>query len=994
MMSGEGADGFDETRAYRVLASGTEVAQYRITEKLGAGGMGEVYLADDTRLNRKVALKFLLPQYTSDEEIKARFIREAQAAASLSHPAIITVHEVSEFEGRPFMAMEYVEGKSLREVIDEKPASFMTILDLAMQIGEGLGRAHEADIIHRDIKPQNILIGPDGRPKITDFGLAKVKDSPELTRAGTTFGTIAYMSPEQARGLEVDRRADIFSFGVVLYELITGRRPFEGDNEPSIINAIVNQIPEPLERFKSGVPEGLQAIVEKALAKDRDERYQHVDDIVADLRRERKRIELTETTELFRAEVEQGGRRRLLQIVIPLAAIAVLVALFFILEPFRVEMGPQEAALARENTLAIMYFDNLADPADEGRLGEIITDLLITDLSGSEYINVISSQRLYDILEILGREDTRKIDRSVATEVATRAGAKWMLMGSILSTEPEIILTLQLVEVESGTVLASKRIAGADGESVFSIVDRLTVEIKDDLALPVSADGEEDTEVSAVTTSSPEAYRNFIEGVRYFRKLYTAEARESYHKAIEYDSTFASAYYWLALASDGSERAEAISRAMELLDHAGEKERYYIRSLYAITFGDTDRGVAELEALIKRYPQERTAYHLLGTYMRTIYRDPERAIRYLERAIEIDPLFKQSYNVMAYTYNDMGMLEKSIWAINKYIELAPDEANPHDTKGDLYAANGAIDKAIESYQKALEIKPDFYYSLFKLGHMYVFKRKYDLADSCYRELSSSNSKDWRAGGRLALVLVPLYQGKFAEALRILDNGLAADEMDRVGGANMGAKLLAKSRVLLYLGEYEEAIECGLPAIEEVREALPGEPTRELPYKAFLYAASGRFAEADAVLEEIGKITEVSPLYKVIYLYAAGAVELVRENPEKSVELLETATEGLAQLPFEARYLLGLAYLEAGRLGDAVDELEASLDDYGDERLNSSPVRSVLVYYQLGRAYEGSGWTNKAIAAYEEFLEIWKNADPGLRDVEDARERLANLKGRA
>ncbi|MGD8628929.1 MAG: serine/threonine-protein kinase, partial [bacterium] len=336
MMSGEGADGFDETRAYRVLASGTEVAQYRITEKLGAGGMGEVYLADDTRLNRKVALKFLLPQYTSDEEIKARFIREAQAAASLSHPAIITVHEVSEFEGRPFMAMEYVEGKSLREVIDEKPASFMTILDLAMQIGEGLGRAHEAGIIHRDIKPQNILIGPDGRPKITDFGLAKVKDSPELTRAGTTFGTIAYMSPEQARGLEVDRRADIFSFGVVLYELITGRRPFEGENEPSIINAIVNQIPEPLERFKSGVPEGLQAIVEKALAKDRDERYQHVDDIVADLRRERKRIELTETTELFRAEVEQGGRRRLLQIVIPLAAIAVLVALFFILEPFRV----------------------------------------------------------------------------------------------------------------------------------------------------------------------------------------------------------------------------------------------------------------------------------------------------------------------------------------------------------------------------------------------------------------------------------------------------------------------------------------------------------------------------------------------------------------------------------------------------------------------------------------------------------------------------------
>jgi tetratricopeptide (TPR) repeat protein/predicted Ser/Thr protein kinase len=994
MISGEGENGFDETRAYRVLSAGTEISQYRISEKLGAGGMGEVYLADDTRLNRKVALKFLLPQYTSDEEIKARFIREAQAAASLSHPAIITVHEVSEFQGRPFMAMEYVEGKSLREVIDKKRSSFMAILDLAMQIGEGLGRAHEAGIIHRDIKPQNILIGLDGRPKITDFGLAKVKDSPEITKAGTTFGTIAYMSPEQAKGIEVDRRADIFSFGVVLYELVAGQRPFKGDNEPSIINAIVNQIPEPLERFKSGVPEGLQAIVEKALAKDPDERYQHVDDIVADLRRERKRIELTETTEMFRAPQPPPGKRNLLKIVIPLAAIAVLVALIFILEPFRVEMGPQEEAVAQDNTLAIMYFENLADPEDKGRLGEIVTDLLITDLSGSEYINVISSQRLYDILEILGREDTRKIDRSVATQVATKAGAKWMLMGSILSTEPEIILTLQLVEVESGKVLASRRITGDQGESVFSIVDRLTVEIKDNLALPESAEGEEDTEVAAVTTNSPEAYRHFLDGVRYFRKLYVTEAKASYHKAIEYDSTFASAYYWLALITEGQERVAAIGRAMELLDHASEKERYYIRSLHAITSGDADRGVAELEALIERYPQERTAHHLLGTYMRQMYQDPERAIEHLQRAVEIDPLFKQSYNVMAYTYNEMGMLERSIWAINKYIELAPNEPNPHDTKGDLYAANGAIDQAIQSYQSALEIKPDFYYSLLKLGHMYVFKREYDRADSCYRELSSSSSKDWRAGGRLALVIVPLYQGKFQEALRLLDNGLAADEMDKFEGSNVAAKVLSKSRVHLYLGDNERALEEGLAGIEAMRRAFPAEPTRELPYKSFLYAVTGHQAKADTVLEEIRRITQASPLYYVVYEYAAGTVEMVRENPEQSISLLESARERISDVGFGGLYLLGLAYLEAGRLGEAVETFEASLTDYSEERLNENPVHSVLVHYQLGRAYEESGWNNKAIAAYEEFLEIWKDADPGLKDVEDARERLAKLKGEA
>jgi tetratricopeptide (TPR) repeat protein/predicted Ser/Thr protein kinase len=994
MMSSDEANGFDETKAYRVLASGTEISHYRIIEKLGAGGMGEVYLADDTKLNRKVALKFLLPQYASDEEIKARFIREAQAAASLSHPAIITIHEVSEVQGRPFMAMEYVEGKSLREVIDDKRSSFMTILDLAMEIGEGLGRAHEAGIIHRDIKPQNILMGLDGKPKITDFGLAKVKDSPELTKAGTTFGTIAYMSPEQAKGLEVDRRADIFSFGVVLYELIAGQRPFKGDNEPSIINAIVNQIPEPLKRFKSGVPEGLQAVVEKALAKDRQERYQHVDDIVADLRRERKRIELTETTEMFKIPAPPSGRRKLLPIIIPVAVIAVLAGLIFILEPFRVEMGPQEQAVAQENTLAIMYFDNLADPADEGRLGEIITDLLITDLSGSQYLNVISSQRLYDILEILGREDTRKIDRSVATQVATRAGAKWMLMGSILRTEPQIILTLQLVEVSSGSVLASMRVDGKDEESIFEIVDHVTVEIKNNLALPASAKGEEDTEVSAVTTDSPEAYRHFLEGVRYFRKLYIDEARESYEKAIGYDSTFASAYYMLGLLSAGRERGEAMGQAMRYLDHASEKERYYIRSLNAITQGNSDQGVAELEKLVERFPRERTAYHLLGTYIRALYQDPERAIKYLERAIEIDPLFKQSYNVMAYTYNDMGMLEKSIWAINKYIELAPDEPNPHDSKGDLYATHGELDKAIESYRAALKMKPDFYYSLGKLGHMYVFKGDYERADSCYREVSSSSSKLWRASGRFALAIIPVNQGKFDEALRILDNGLAADEMDNFEGMSVAGKILVKSRIYLQQNRYEEALEVGLAGIEEMRKAFPEDPMRELVYKAYLLAKNGRYDEADRVLEEMRLVAEGSLLFQIIYLYALGGVEMVKGNPEVAIAHLEQAAEQVTIVPFEARFLLGQAYLEAGRLGAAVEEFEASLDEYGEERLTSGLMSSVLIYYYVGLAYEGSGWTNKAIAAYEEFLEIWKDADPGLVEVDDARARLANLKGGA
>ena len=274
----------DNTRTYVVLTKGTMVSHYRIIEKIGAGGMGEVYLAEDSQLDRKVALKFLPPHLCQDEDCRKRFKREAQAAAKLDHPNIVTIHEVSEFQNRSFFAMEHIEGKSLRELIGEKKLDLDKAVDLAAQICEGLARAHQAGIIHRDIKPSNIALDADGRAKILDFGLAAVQGSEHLTQTGSTLGTIGYMSPEQAQGKEVDHRSDIFSFGVILYEMITGRRPFERDNEVATIQAIVSAAPEPLARYKSNVPDDLQRIVSKLMAKDPASRYQHIDEVPVDLK--------------------------------------------------------------------------------------------------------------------------------------------------------------------------------------------------------------------------------------------------------------------------------------------------------------------------------------------------------------------------------------------------------------------------------------------------------------------------------------------------------------------------------------------------------------------------------------------------------------------------------------------------------------------------------------------------------------------------------------
>ena len=431
----------DKTQTHVVLTKGTMVTHYRIVEKIGAGGMGEVYLAEDTELNRKVALKFLPPHLCQDEDCRARFKREAQAAAKLDHPNIVTVFEVGDHQGRPFFAMQHVEGQSLRDHAKTKELEIEQVVNLAIQLCDGLNAAHDKEVVHRDIKPSNVVIDAYGRPKILDFGLAAVRGGEHLTKTGSTLGTIRYMSPEQVKGKEIDHRSDLFSLGIVLYELIANQSPFSRDNEVATGQAIVNDSPEPLTRYRTNVPEPLQVVVAKLLEKDPNLRYQSAAGVIPDLRQLRRHSDSNATPTI----PVRGQRRNWMRVLVP-SALAIIVALVLILKPWRFEIGPGQEAIAGENRLAIMYFDNLADPEDSQKLGEIATNLLITDLTESQYLDVVSSQRLYDILKLLGREGEKKIDPDVATEVATKARARWMLQGSILQVEPHWQKQLKMTE--------------------------------------------------------------------------------------------------------------------------------------------------------------------------------------------------------------------------------------------------------------------------------------------------------------------------------------------------------------------------------------------------------------------------------------------------------------------------------------------------------------------------------------------------------------------
>jgi eukaryotic-like serine/threonine-protein kinase len=997
---------------------GKTVSHYKILEKLGEGGMGVVYKAEDIQLERVVALKFLPPHVSEDSEEKARFVHEAKSASALNHPNVTTIYGIEDSPEGLFIAMEYVDGKTLRHVIKDGPLSMKKVLDIAVQICEGMAAAHEKGVVHRDIKSENIMVTARGQVKIMDFGLAKLKGASRITQTGTTLGTIGYMSPEQASGEDVDQRSDIFSFGVVLYELVTGRLPFQGENQAAIVNAIINEEPQPAARFNSEASVKLEDMVAKALAKDREERYQHIDDLLADLRRERKALEYARTAKY--AEAAKTGRvvppgggvppdygtaagagqkpgarlplKKILAIGIPAAVALVVIFVLFVLEPFRVEMGPKKEAAAKENSIAIMYFDNLTDRADTERLGEIVTNLLITSLSESKYVNVVSSQRLYDILKLLGKEGAKSIDRDVATQVATRAGAKWMLLGSIIQTEPQAILTSQLVDVASGQVTASQRITGEPGEKIFPIIDRLAAGLKRDLSLPAEAQKEPETRVENLTTNSPEAYRYFLDARELALRVYDREARANYRKAIELDSTFAMAYMGLALVESGAERTRLIARALKYSDKATEAERLFIKAMAAYVSSDYPEAVKALEKLAATQPDEKFAFFWLGTIHYAGLAQPEPAIRDLTRAIEIDPLFKPAYNTLAYAYNDVGDFEKSIWAIDKYISIPPVEANPYDSRGDLYAWNGKLDQALESYRKALQIKPDFYMSLFKLGDMYVYKREYAKAESCFKELSSCPDKSPRSGGRECLGIVPAYQGKFDEAFRVLDDGLAADRMEGAEGSYHMGKYLVKAEIYLVKKEFDLALKEGGAGVEASKKVDVLQPVYNRDFYCCLLALAGRIAEAQGLAEAIRRdIGGKSENYMSSYWIPLAVIEMARKNPGAALAYLEkaAAVDKNAPSSYWYRYFCARAYLEAGKLGEAVAMLEKMVSSYSEDRFFFAPM-CVEDHYLLGTAYEKSGWTSKAIEQYQEFLEIWKDADPGIPSVGDARQRLAAL----
>ncbi len=637
------------------------ISHYKILKKIGSGGMGEVYLAQDTKLRRKVALKFLPSEYASQLDLKTRFMREAQAAATLNHPNIITVYEVSEFEKRPFIAMEYVEGESLKDLIARKELSIGEVLDVALQISEGLAAAHGAQIVHRDIKPQNILMGKDSRVRICDFGLAKAKRDVTLTQAGSTLGTIAYMSPEQAQGKEADHRSDIFSFGVVLYEMIAGQLPFKGEHDAAVTHSIVNDAPEPLARYKSDVPGELQRIVEKAMEKDRRVRYQHTDELGADLRK-------------LKTELETGVTKTL------------------------------ETARKTTPSIAVLPFRDMSAQKDQEYFCDGMAEEIINALTHVEGLHVVARTSAFSFR---GKEiDIREIGKKLSVNTVVE--------GSVRKAGNKLRITAQLINVSDGYHLWSERY-DREMEDVFVIQDEITFAIVDKLKIELL--GKEKQGLVKRHTDNQEAYSFYLKGRYFWNKMNPGgfeKAIEYFEKAIEKDPNNAVAYAGLADSHWYSsfwgnlpprqtypKAREAANKAIEIDDTLGEAHAT-LASIHTHYDWDWEAAEREFKRAIELAPGSSYTRVYYSFYL-NLQRRHDEAIAQARKAQELDPVSSFCNTTLGHRLWQARRYDEAIEEFQKWLEIEPNDWFAHHHLCHLYLEKSMIKEAIAEIDKSLEL---------------------------------------------------------------------------------------------------------------------------------------------------------------------------------------------------------------------------------------------------------------------------------------------------
>jgi eukaryotic-like serine/threonine-protein kinase len=974
---------------------GRTIGHYRIIKALGEGGMGEVYLAQDEKLGRKVALKFLPSFYTKDRDRLRRFTQEARAASALNHPNIITIYEVGETNDHQFIATEFIEGETLRERLSRAPMKLGEALDVSIQVANALAAAHAVGIIHRDIKPENIMLRRDEFVKVLDFGLAKLSEAPAAvvdtqagtkplirTDAGTVMGTVNYMSPEQARGLVVDARTDIFSLAVVIYEMVAGRAPFGGATRSDLIVALLERDPPPLARFAPETPAELERLVMKALAKDRDARYQTAKDLLIDLRglkqklvvdaeiertappevtakgRETKptdgqvvstapgtaaqtavvdAIQATSSAEYIVSEIKRHKKSAgltLLTLVIITAA-----AIFF--------YHKRAPALTEKDTILLTDFTNTTGDA---AFDSTLKQALAVQLEQSPFLNIFPDERVRKTLRLMNRPPDERVTPTLGREICQRQGLKAMLTGSIASLGRNYVISLEAVNAQTDEVLAREQSEAEGKEQVLKTLGETTTRLRQKVGESLASIRKFDVPLTQATTSSLEALRAFSLGDAHRDKAEFTEAISFYKRAVELDPNFASAYQRIGTMYGNIGQSdlgmEFSKKAFALRERATERERFHITSAYYVT-----------------------------------------ATKELDNWIEVLELWRQTYprdfaprNNLAYAYIRVGQYEKAIEEASEGIRLNPNAVLLYNTLGGAYRALGRYDEARAIFEQAHARNLDI--SWIHLNLYLIAFVQGDQAEM-QRQLEWSSGKPDESYFLAWQSRTKMFSGLFRQSQETTRRAVESAQGQNLN--DWAADITSTSAAWNALvGNCQQARAETTSALALARGRTPPSDA------ALALALCGDAARAQSLIDELARREPTDTDINAIFIpLIRAAIETGRGNGAQAIQLLQKPRryEMGQDAEFWPTYVRGQAYLRQGSATEAMTEFQRIID-----RRSVSPAHILypLAYLGLARAAALSGDTAKGRKAYEDFFALWKDADSDIPILIEAKKEYERL----